>query len=429
MPAGGLIPDYLEFCTRAGDAPALFHLGAGLALMGHVLAPHVWLPHGARHLFPNLYVGLVSAGPYLRPATALHLARELVPGAGAAAVATVWGTGTLDAWFDALADEPLPQLRPAPPTVSRPPEGLTFGTTGAGTFAGIGSEPAKVVCSSPPVPGGDRRPAAALGIVGDLPTWLRRLNLSCRGQGCAALTDWYDVPPWWTGPRQTGGRVDLSWPCPSLLGSCTADWLVRQGRRAGPRDFWARWLFFPAAAKARTLALPPPPDEGLRQAVARGLEALSEVRGEMNLAAEAGARYAAWLERFEQQTRPDDDEPWGADWGTAALKVAMIYEAATSGRREISEAAMGPALDLVDHLHRTLGPLLASFGRGRWGEDYRRVCREIRDSGAEGVPHYVLLRWLSPLPAGRLGAIVRTLEESDQISIHKEGLVTWYRWK
>jgi len=94
----------------------------------------------------------------------------------------------------------------------------------------------------------------------------------------------------------------------------------------------------------------------------------------------------------------------------------------------VSAEATRPALALVSRLRAALVEVLAPGLEDRRGEDYRRVCRAIQAAGPEGIAHPVLLKELRPMLAGRLRSLVRTLEESEQISIHKEGQAIRYRW-
>jgi hypothetical protein len=238
------------------------------------------------------------------------------------------------------------------------------------------------------------------------------------------------VPRRWERFTEKAGPVVLQEPCVSLLAACTAAWLARQRQPADRHgEFWARWLFFPAARKQKTLPLPPPPCPEQAQVVRAALERLGEVCGPMSLAPAARRRYAEWLERFEDRPAEEQSEPWVSRLGTAALKVAMIYEAATSGGCVTGEEAVGRAAALVEELRGRLAAALTEEGSGaRADADFKRVCRVIQAAGPVGIAHNALLKKLSPMRSGALRAILTTLKKAGQVRERQEGKGAWYRW-
>jgi hypothetical protein len=395
---------YPERWIWAADAPPLFHLGAALALAGRVLAETVWLPWGADRVVPNLWVGLVAGGPCLREAAALRLAVQVASGLPSLNEVQYMADAPLRRWVGNLS-------------LQRPKADREEKDAGA---------PEELISLLSP----RNRPRTnpVLGVVGDLAGWLRLVIGSGGRQACRVLAAWHDVPEFWFGNDRGRGADALAWPCVSLLGTCPADWLARQCRAGEHPEFWSRWLFFPAAGKDHTRALPAPLDEYALEQVMFGLEALGQARGAMSLSPGARGLYAGWVEDQERQCPADQRGPWCSRLGTAALKVAMIYEASREGSLVISAEAMRPALALVSRLRATLVEVLAPGLEDRRGEDYRRVSRAIQAAGPEGIAHPVLLKELRPMLAGRLRSLVRTLEESEQISIHKEGQAIRYRW-
>jgi DNA-binding transcriptional ArsR family regulator len=149
----------------------------------------------------------------------------------------------------------------------------------------------------------------------------------------------------------------------------------------------------------------------------------------MTLAPAARRQYADWLGRFEGQPAEEPSEPWVSRLGTAALKVAMIYEVATSGGRTIGEEAVARAAALVEDLRARLAAALGEEGTGApGGADFKRVCRVIQAAGPAGIAHNALLKRLSPMRSGTLRAILATLKEAGQVRERQEGKGAWYRW-
>jgi hypothetical protein len=243
---------------------------------------------------------------------------------------------------------------------------------------------------------------------------------------------WQDVPEEWQRSTRLEGLVRLRRPCLSLLGCCPARWLWQQvlGRPAMER-MWERWLFFAAAGKEGTLALPPPPDPEAARRLREALEGLSRVEGEMFLSIEARAEYGRWLEGFERLGGQQEEAPC-QEWspaGRAALQIAMIYEATATGQREISGESLRLTLALLRELRERLAAVLHEEGTdGRQAADFRRICRAVQGAGPAGIRRNVLLKKLSPMLSSRLEQILRTLEEAEQITRSKEGKATWYRW-
>jgi hypothetical protein len=243
---------------------------------------------------------------------------------------------------------------------------------------------------------------------------------------------WQDVPEEWQRSTRLEGLVRLRRPCLSLLGSCPARWLWQQVLgRPGMEPLWERWLFFAAAGKGGTLPLPPPPEPEATRRLREGLECLSQVQGEMVLSPEARAEYGRWLEEFESADGQEEG-PQPRGWspaGSAALQIAMIYEATICGKMEISGEAMRLAQALVQELWDQLGNVLHSEGPGgKQSAEFRRVCRAIQAAGPAGVRRNVLLKKLSPMLSSRLEQVLRTLEEAEQITRSKEGKAAWLRW-
>jgi hypothetical protein len=395
MPATGLFPEYVRYCLPATDAPPLYHLGAALALAAHRLGRRVWYQHGSARLYPNLWVALVGGGAHLRKSTVLYLDGGLLDPDGAGGAGLVSEASGLPGWLDALGAEQLDTA--AEPAPERAPED---------------------------------RAAVALGLVHDLGGWLADFNLSCNQAAWRILAEWYDVPRRWERHTWQAGTFVLHQPCVSLLATCTAAWLARQRQPADRHgEFWARWLFFPAARKGQTLPLPPAPCPRQEQVVRAALERLGEAQGAMSLAPAARRQYAEWLERFEGRPAEERAEGWMSRMGTAALKVAMIYEAATSGGCLIGEEAVCRAAALVEELRALLAGALTEEGTGaRADADFKRVCRVIQAAGQLGIAHNALLKKLSPMRSRALRAILATLKEAGQVRERQEGKAAWYRW-
>lgn len=363
IPETGFLRNYYDYAGELTDAPEHYHLFVGLGLISAALGNHVYLSgYGNKNIYPNMWLILLAPSSFFRKTTSLGIGRSIL----------------------SLVDRKLilpSEFTPEALThmLKESPQGLLF----VNEFAGL------------------------------LAHFERSYMLGTK----EFLTDIFDCPPYYDRKTKTE-TVLIENPCLSIMAASTIEWLngrIKEGDMRG--GFLNRFIYIPALRKSRVMAFPPEPDNSLCQTLAQQLREIRELRGTADL---SGVRdqYSEWYQRHEKSLYKQRNQEilsgFYARLADYTLKVAIIYEASSSGSLSISAESLQQAIALIEFLKRNIVMLVnEDLALSPEAAERRKVLSLIPYS-PEHITRANLIRY-SRLSSGKLDEHLRTIMGTEEV--------------
>ncbi len=362
-PPSGILAEYERLWLDTSDAPRVYHVAVGLAVLAAAVETRCYLPFGGDRLYPNLWILILGPSSFFRKSSSLAKGRKTVNLANPEALLP-----------DEFSREALLKR------LSNRGQGLLTYSEFSGALANFGR---------------------------DYMSGTREL-----------LTDLYDSPESYTrvvGPTE----FKATNVCLSILAASQTGWFLEKLKGGDIRGgFLARFSFWPAFEKRRFLAFPPEPNAEQLRAVVGDLRMLATKPSRpCSLGLGVEARYAKWLEKHERELhghpRCDDLSPFWSRLSVMALKFAMLLQLSHDGSPVIQVNTLESALALTDFLKRTLGHLFQDeFAFTKDQQDRQRVLRKITNT--PGVLYRDLMRACS-LSKAEMDRVLATLGAEERI--------------
>ena len=354
------LDSYSDWATQCTDAPAVFHKWGAYMALSSALGSRLTFKFGPFNIAPNLYVLLLAPSSIFRKSTALNLSSRIAGKVGAYELAV---NGSLEGFLQDLRAHP---------------QGTLYYSELSRLLAQFGREYA---------------------------TALRPL-----------LTDLYDAPQTYR-RRLRACQLNVTQPCISIFAASVLDWVlarIKQSDFAG--GFLTRFIIVSAAAKEKTMAIPPPPDLAAENRLVAGLrEIVNFASGEVGLNP-VRREYAAWAAGFEKRARSPLLAAFISRLQISCLKLAVLEQVAESADAVLTTAALDRAAANIETVADAVADLEQTelgYGSDRGGQDQRLVARIVRIAGSIGMSE--LLR-RSRLTSRRVNTALATLSERGDVS-------------
>jgi hypothetical protein len=361
LPDYGWLADYVQYASTATDAPEVFHVFGGLSALSVMVGRNVYLPFGDDNIYPNTWIVLVAKSSFFHKSTALRIPQRLVRACNEKRI---------------LPDEFSPEA----------------------LFGGLQSNP------------------IGLFIWSEMKSALDYLNRSYMVGTKEFLTDIYDCPPVRTRVLKEK-PIAIHEPALSILAATTVDWLM-SGIKGGDigGGFTARFVFVPAMAKTRDIALPEPTDKVAQNKLVQRLQACSNVKGMVDIS-KVRRMYEDWYYANMEELKSDPQAEMMASFFTRltiyTLKFAMLLELSKTLDVVISEETMKQAIAITEYLKESFRYLIArEFHTTREGRELEKVYRLIESK--PGSTYRDLLQ-RSHMQAKTFQPLLQTLVQSGRV--------------
>ena len=335
VPSKSIFTDYLAYVMPTTDAPVWFHLAGALSVASHLINRRAYLTSGLDIYYPNLWIGVIAESGQ-RKSSALNPARDLLR------EDSHYGQTLPDSFTfaslmqdlgmrirDEYEEAELPTLLEARAMCQHDEGELPYYTQGIGYF-----------CFS------------------EIATFLATLAKSYNEEAKATITDWYDCPKERVKKTTTQGKLYLYKPYISIFGASTVHWLVQGCRESDMLGgFLPRWLFFTNTEQDFSLSERDAPDPQIRERLTADCQKLKAYRGDVTYGDEAKDCYHEWYHAFIKDTDALVT-PWLPRLTVYAKKIALVFEAATTGENIVSAATNQLACKLVSKLKDDLAKML-----------------------------------------------------------------------
>lgn len=333
LPPDGFLREYVEFAADATDAPEVFHLFSGLAILAAVLGRRIYLPFGDGTLFPNVWIVLLAASSTFHKSTALSIGGRVLRHVDEQVI---------------FPNEFTPEVLTA--NLSEKPTCLMFWS--------------------------------------EMKNLLGLFERPYMAGTKELLTELYDCPDRYV-RKLRGECFTIERPAVSILAATTIDWLVATMRHSDVAGgFTARFVFVPAYAKSRDVALPAPSDIHRRNELVQMLQRCSQAEGMVDI---SGVRplYEEWYYKTVAELRADPNTETLAGFYTRltvyTLKFAMLLEVSETRDILIREETMRRAFAVTDYVKTAIRYLVErEFHVDRSGRDLERIYRVIESKPGIG---------------------------------------------
>jgi hypothetical protein len=371
--------DFIEGYVKYADvleAPSAAHEAIAIALLSAVLNRAVRIEHGAITTPLDLWIALLSHSGMGRN-TLVELARPVLKAAELESIILHSTWGSKQAFYQNVAENPAgmwiwPELS------------VVFKTLSDARFGGVKE-------------------------------W---------------ITDRYDawgIPPT-IGYRDTGKKSDTP-PIVfkeatrhTILGTSSYEWftsnLVREDTTGG---FVPRWLLWDLRGPKKLISKPEKPKLQLVPSLAEALKNASGLKGIADLS-QVEDQYDDWYceahRRFSEVPNISMAMPFYNRLRAIVLKLAVIFEAATSGGLQVSEEAMRRATEFAVQVETTIFDLVKT-GITHEGSEINRMLTSVREHGVTGATQSELTKAFFSIPAHERQARLQTLVDSGDVALFR----------
>ena len=375
VPPDSYLSRYMEYASELTDAPAQFHVFAGLSALSTVIGNRVYLPWGDGRLYPNLWVAIIAPSSIYRKTTAIRIACNLIRHVEETKI---------------LPDEFSPESLLS--TLESRPQGLFFW--------------------------------------GELRSKLAYFQRSYMAGMQAMLTELYDCPPVYTRLLKDS-RHTLNNPCIGILAASTKEWLrasITEGEMKG--GFLQRFMYVLAHSKDKHLAIPSYTDMMKQNELVMMLKRAQISESKVDLTDIRDA-FTEWHFKHEQEAMSADNEEVLASFyarlDTYCLKLTMLYEIAMQmkktdfpfGELRPRPEALAYAANLIEYAKATINYMLSEelvFSKEM--ANRQKVLGLIESS--PGISRRALIQ-NAHLLTKELEPILETLRDEGTIATKKEG--------
>lgn len=363
----GFLRSYVEYCADTTDAPHIFHLGVGVAILGAALGNNVRIPSWARQeIYPNVWLVLIAPSGFMRKSASLRMGRGLLS--------------------RSVPKTLLPQ--------DWTPEKLT-----------------SILQDN----------AAGLLSISEFTRILAMLERDYNLGAKEMLTELYDSPAEWVVERQKTNKRVIENAAISIMAATTLDWLQDRVKSKDLRGgFLARFLFLPATKRGPRVTKRPGITHTIALSLTDHLKTVAELEGRADFS-EVWDEFNDWLYRYEVMAESGGMPPELAGMysrtGTTTLKLALIMQASLRPQLEITEQAMKKAIAFIEFIHSVTAKVTGSFADDWFGKQMQRVCQFLESQRGEAARE-ALFRHMK-IEARKLNAVIETLREQGLIEISK----------
>lgn len=363
----GFLRSYVDYCADSTDAPHIFHLGVGVAILGAALGNNVRIPSWARQeIYPNIWLVLIAPSGFMRKSASLRLGKGLLS--------------------RAVPKTLLPQ--------DWTPEKLTS----------ILQDDAAGVLS-----------------ISEFTRVLAMLERDYNLGAKEMLTELYDSPAQWVVERQKSSKKVIENAAISIMAATTQDWLEDRVKSKDLRGgFLARFLFLPATKRGKRVTERP----GLIHTVALSLKdhlvTVAELQGQADYS-EVWDHFNDWLYNYERMAETGGMAPELAGMysrtGTITLKLALIMQSSLLPQLKVTEEAMRKAIVFIEFIHSVTAQVTGTFTEGWFGKQLQRAIRFLESKGGSAIRRDLLCHM--QIEAKKLNQVVGTLIEQERIKEEK----------
>ena len=350
----GFVADYFKYAEPLTDAPMQFHIPAALCTLSTVVGRNVFLQLGDKRLYPNFWCLVLGKSSVPRKTTSIQPGLNLLYELNHNLVLPN------DFSIEALLEH-----------LSHQPQGIL-------AFS-------------------------------EFSVLLEMCQRSYMAGLKGLLTDLYDCRPRFT-RKLKSGEYTIENGFLSLIGASTIDWLINGLREGDIRGgFMARFLYFVASKKTKSIPIPPKPDLELRTNLIEELRAVSVIQGEMKYSPEAEECYKTWYLEHEKglgwELQSDLLSSFFSRLPDYCWKIAMLYSISVERELTISGGAVCKAIALTEYVKGGIKHLIEEeFEFSEEGRNKKKVFRFIShyfETRKTPIDHSTLLR-NSHLPAKKL---------------------------
>lgn len=367
----GFIKKYFEYAEPLTDAPPQFHIPTALTVLSTAVGNKVYLQLGDKRLYPNIWALILAPSSTHRKTSSMEMGLNLIRG--------------LDPKLLMPNDFSLEALL----------EHLTTQPQGIMSYS-------------------------------EFSILLEMCNRTYLAGLKEILTDLYDCRPLFTRKLKTA-EFTIQNPCLSLIGASTTEWLVNKMSEGDIRGgFMARFLYFPAARKVKSLPIPPKVDEKQKLQLIEELRSLQAFTGEMAYSDEARVIYEEWYRKneksVENEIRSDLLSSFFNRLPDYCWKLAMLYAISVEGTMTISGKAMSDMIALTEYMKHSIRGLVGEFEFSEEGQNKKKVLKIVRnyqENRKEMMPYSLLLQH-SHLKAQKLKEALSALVDEKQIVWDRE---------
>lgn len=372
--------DDLGFISRYADyadvieAPRKMHEIVAIQLVASILNRNgVLIPHGGLKYPLDLWVVLLSGSGHGR-STLVQMARPLIKGTDLTGLVRNSEWGSLPACYQDMAEN-----------------------------------------------------SAGLFIWGELSQKFKLLNQANFGGLKEWITDRYDnlALPEARTYRDLGRKGDTppiefpTSPRINILATSSEEWFFKNlDMEDSAGGFVPRWVLVRANEPRRYIPTPVMPDAAKGEGLVKELRGITDLDGEADLT-EILPLYEEWYEptarRFDAQANRSLAGAYFNRHRAHVLKLAVIFEAATSRTLKVSEPSWYHAVTTAKALEETIFSLLGT-GMSGYGYQLQKAEEYLRAGGADGVPLSAFTRTFQHSTPKDRELWLKTLEQADAIT-------------
>lgn len=365
---------YLKY-TENSESPLSYHIWCGLSVIAGALQRKVYLRWGlGRIVYPNLYVVLIGASGRTRKGAAIGIAKDFLKQVSGVTI--------------------------TPESLSGKQAMITVMKKASQTYVDI--------------EGRHKTHTAVTAFSEELSVFLGQRDIAY----LSCLTDWYDSKDDWEYESIGRGKDKLHGLCLTLVGGTAPDWIQSMlPQEAIGGGFTSRIIFIVEEKKRKTIAeyVPSKEEEELEIILARDLERIHQLVGEVKFTEEAKEKYVEWYLQQDADLsagKPAIADPRFAGYcerrATHLQKLSILCSASRGDDLLITVADFDRALRyLVDaevYMSKTFGGL----GKSRTGDATNAIINYIRAVGYT-TRTMVLQRFFRDVDARTLNEVEETI--------------------
>jgi len=252
------------------------------------------------------------------------------------------------------------------------------------------------------------------------------------------LTRLYDCPKRWSADIITRGLAPLKNVCLSILGASTPKWLgTMMPEEVYTGGFMSRFnlVLLPEHFDKRIWE-PKKPEPALRSKIKKGMEAFSNLEGEMKLTSEANKWMTKWYEESPREREHEEIlEAFYSRKPEHILRLAMLLEVTGIGKlTDIGLHSLETSLQIIELLEDQTRTFLGQHTGDLRTEDVQKVLEILRKPQFKGrLSRQALIskcfRYL-PGKTSQFDEVIRVLKEGGHIRESPKGdkkLDIWYQ--
>lgn len=312
LPAGGWLGSYQRFAKPQTDAPAVYHLAVGLAVVSAALGNSCWIEAFGQQIFPATWSLLLGPSSTVRKSSSIRF--------GIRVLNTLEGQDAASGVTAARGIE-----IPEPKSKEAFEDMLASRSDGLMTLA-------------------------------EFPEFLSSVSREHMAGLKEMLTRCYDGDSFAVTSRRDGTRI-IKNPAVTVLAASTPEWLETRANEADVRGgFLARFMWWPATEADKGPSVSPFSATNWtpqRRTLANTLNNVRQYRGEFQISSAAQVIFENWLNVHESE--PYVPSRLSGAYGRLpinVLKLSMALEASSGNSRSlvISADAMTAAVELATYL-------------------------------------------------------------------------------